>query len=381
MLCTSAGIIFNEGSAVAAQPVWTVVSSPNAGSKINDLYGVSCTSPTDCVAVGQYSDGGEDLIVQTLVESWDGSAWSVVPSPSEPGSNNSNLYAISCTNANSCMAVGSYVDSSVVSQNFAETWNGTDWSIVPTPDVGTDGNALNSVYCTTSTNCVAVGTTNIFGGDTLIEAWDGSSWSVVPSPSEDSDVLDGVSCVGASYCTAVGEYVNGDETVVGTLIESWDGSEWSIVPSPNPGDNFSQLQGVSCYSATSCLAVGQQKTSTSPIVLAETWNGTEWSVGRSPTAMGASEGLISVSCTTSTACIAVGYETVSSRVQNTLITSWNGAKLKVDTSPDGGSKINVLGSVACPGQDDCVAVGDYQAKHHVGDTLVETSSPPGSTDR
>jgi hypothetical protein len=43
---------------------------------------------------------------------------------------------------------------------------------------------------------------------TLIEAWDGSTWSIVPSPDDNSDNLQGVSCGLAGFCAAVGQFLD-----------------------------------------------------------------------------------------------------------------------------------------------------------------------------
>jgi len=71
-----------------------------------------------------------------------------------------------------------------------------------------------------------------------------------------------------------------------TLAEVWDGTSWSSRPTPNPkdpGTNGSVLSGVSCASATACMAVGHYYAG-----LAEAWNGTSWSI-RTASAM-ASDG-------------------------------------------------------------------------------------------
>jgi hypothetical protein len=41
----------------------------------------------------------------------------------------------------------------------------------------------------------------------------------------------------------------------GTLTEQWDGTSWSIVSSPDPRTRPDDLQGVSCASTASCVAV------------------------------------------------------------------------------------------------------------------------------
>ena len=80
-----------------------VVLSPDPGSYAYALPGVACISSNQCVAVGSSSDS--DLAPRTLVESWNGTAWSVVPSPS-PGRYGDWLDAVSCTSLFTCDAVG-----------------------------------------------------------------------------------------------------------------------------------------------------------------------------------------------------------------------------------------------------------------------------------
>jgi hypothetical protein len=75
-----------------------IVASPSPVTSGNDLHGVSCKSPTSCQAVGNAG-------TRTLVESWNGSTWSVAASPS-PGTQITVLSGVSCTSAASCTAVG-----------------------------------------------------------------------------------------------------------------------------------------------------------------------------------------------------------------------------------------------------------------------------------
>jgi hypothetical protein len=68
-------------------------------------------------------------------------------------------------------------------------------------------------------------------------------------------LLSGVSCTAANACTAVGDYDYGSISAdYGTLAERWNGTTWAIQATPNPTD--SQLNGVSCTSATACTAAG-----------------------------------------------------------------------------------------------------------------------------
>jgi hypothetical protein len=68
---------------------------------------VSCVSATACTAVGEYANRAGS--VRTLVESWNGTAWSVVPSPNKGTVNDPNdLSWVSCVPASGCTAVGFY---------------------------------------------------------------------------------------------------------------------------------------------------------------------------------------------------------------------------------------------------------------------------------
>jgi hypothetical protein len=221
---------------------WSVVPSPDPGtpgSSSNDLEAVSCTSVTSCVAVGGY--GNPSSVPQTLVESWNGTAWSVVTSPN-PGGSFSGLDGVSCSSATNCVAVGFHGNSLSVPQTLAESWNGTAWSVVPSPNAGgQSANYLGAVTCASAANCVAVGTYEnpaLVGvyvvNRNLVESWNGTAWSVAPSPNRGSysNALSGASCTSATNCVAVGLFEN-VSNYSQTLVEAWNGSSWTIVPSPN----------------------------------------------------------------------------------------------------------------------------------------------------
>ena len=116
------------------------------------------------------------VALQNGVASAAPSTWSIQPSPNKhiPDS----LNAVSCTSSTFCMAVGSHDNSSGVSRNLSEMWNGTDWVTVKAKDEGSGSNSLNGVSCTSPTNCIAAGYGSGEYKDGLIEVFNGSSWSV-----------------------------------------------------------------------------------------------------------------------------------------------------------------------------------------------------------
>jgi hypothetical protein len=239
---------------------WSLVPNPNPGFG-DELSGVSCTSSTNCVAVGvSYPSDNPGGI--TLVESWDGTTWSVVSSPN--GGEPDSLSSVSCTSPTSCLAIGEDYTGSW--QALVESWNGSIWSIAPNPNItGYVSFGISDISCTGSpiTNCLAVGDGSSAKGvwDTLVESWDGSTWLNVSSPNvgKDGNFLNGVSCFSPSDCVAAGFYDKYGRS--NTLIQSWNGSAMAAVPSPNPGSTSSPysniFDAVSCVSSTICMAVGQ----------------------------------------------------------------------------------------------------------------------------
>ena len=82
--------------------MWSIVSSPNAGTSDDVLLSVSCVSAYECVAVGYTYTGSA---VETLVMVWDGSVWSIMSSPNA-GTSDDALYSVSCVSATECVAGG-----------------------------------------------------------------------------------------------------------------------------------------------------------------------------------------------------------------------------------------------------------------------------------
>jgi len=81
---------------------------------------VSCDSPGPCQAVGLYRPTSLSTF-QTLIESWDGTSWSLDPSPNS-GTAYNVLTGVSCSpSANTCQAVGNFASSPGTYQSLVET--------------------------------------------------------------------------------------------------------------------------------------------------------------------------------------------------------------------------------------------------------------------
>ena len=201
---------------------WSVMPSPNPGTagSIRDLRSVSCTSAAACMATGNYFTRRHGP-GRTLAESWNGTRWALLPSPSR--GSDSYLQGVSCTSAEACTATGysTIGGPGGPERTLAESWNGTRWALVPSPSPhpGYDSE-LASVSCVSAASCTATGSSIGNQALTLIESWNGTRWSVVPSPGRgNASYLTGVSCTSASACTATGQTDNSREGSR-TLIES-----------------------------------------------------------------------------------------------------------------------------------------------------------------
>jgi hypothetical protein len=183
--------------------------TPNlSGETHSSLSSVSCTSATACSAVGTYWTLGANV---TLAEAWNGTKWAVQATPNPAGALNTYLDAVSCSSATACAAVGNYVVSNPFYQGLAELWNETDWTIERTPS---------------------------------------------PTPGASEISLDAVACYSNNFCIAVESYQNRSGIEL-TLAEKWNGEKCVVQSTPNPKrEEVSSLTGISCTSATSCIAVG-----------------------------------------------------------------------------------------------------------------------------
>ena len=246
---------------------WSVSTSFVSALSGQLAVGVADISPTDAYAVG----GGLGSAHTGLVAQWNGSTWTRVTVPLPKNNNmSSNLDAISADSGSDVWIVGTYlfeVNSSDYSEEtYSLHWNGSAWTIVPMPlNPGTNPNvgySLDAIKANSPTDVWAVGdeynlTTN--SSSTLIEHYNGTQWSIVPSPSPGTGgVLNGVTTSNATNNVwAVGDYTPTGSSVVQTLTLNWNGNTWSTVASPNGSTGSSVLFSVATTPGASIVqAVG-----------------------------------------------------------------------------------------------------------------------------
>jgi hypothetical protein len=366
----------------AATSGWTIVAGADVNLQNSNLaLGSTCTDTWNCWAVGgTIANLNKNGTPTALFEHWNGSSWTANPGAalSTPLS---LLWDVTCVAASDCWAVGiEKSDNSAGPTTLAEHWDGSNWSVVATPDTA---GYLFSVTCTASNDCWAAGTTTTDDGNSdplhgFIDHWNGATWSSTPTQptGQTYDQFDSVTCAGASDCWAVGfagpnaESNNFLPDVVpnvagdSALVEHWNGLDWTIVDAPSaPSPLGTYLSSVTCTSSEQCWTVGStMDTAGNPLsTVVDSWDGTSWTTVPSPNPSGTGNLLTDVTCTSATNCWASGADGIqsgqnSSTEPNPMIESWNGSAWSVDPTPNV-TFFGYLNTVACTGGSGCFATG------------------------
>lgn len=355
---------------------WNISNSPNVGTS-SDLAAITrVPNSSQLWAVGGYANSSNSGL--TLIENWNGTNWSIISSPNV-GSSGNALSGVAAASATNVWAVGSYLNSNGTSQTLTEHWNGKSWKIVSSPDPGQGPDYLNAITRIPGTKqFMAVGfyVDNTGAEQTLIEQWNGTSWQVVPSPSAgSSNDLYGVVALSASNIWAVGTI--GPSRQLVDFIH-WDGTSWSTVTAQNIGFG-PDLNAITGLSSKNFWSVGeyQDMNTFSFQTLVEHWNGTKWKIVSSPNVGTGGNELNGVVAVSSSDIWAVGFSCSDSvcvsGIRQTLIEHWDGTSWTIIPSPNVGSGSNGLNAVVnLPLNNTVWAVGSYVDSGGNDQTLVES---------
>jgi hypothetical protein len=340
----------------AATLLWRVTETPHPSSSIpSELFGVACPTGAGCFAVG-------DAHYETLVEYWDGTSWTRMASPNPGPEGSGFLYQVSCPSSMSCFAVGQYSfpyrPNHPGEKTLVEHWDGTNWTVMPSPNRQDEQfSALNGVSCPSSTRCFALGSDL---RTAFIEQWDGIRWSNVAMPTASAnDELGAVSCPTTTSCFAVGDSSPQPGEVQRALVEHWNGSRWTVMTGTPSPSNFDELNGVACPRPNNCFAVGSEQFTQRALV--EHWNGHgTWTVMNGTPSPSDHTVLVGVSCPTTKNCFADGIWSSGSnpqtRPQKALVEHWTGHGAWVVMRGPELSNSWLFG-LSCPSATSCVAVG------------------------
>jgi hypothetical protein len=358
---------------------WTVQQAQRLGGSDNSLGAVAASSPTDVWAVGNFLpddvNANRDATL-TLAEHYDGASWSVVPTPNT-GVNFNSFYGVAASQGQA-WAVGTYLDAQYDNRALVEVWNGSQWTIANVPQPGALRDQLFGAAASSPSDVWSVGDQEGSDGvfHTLAEHWDGNAWSVVPTPDPGSngDLFYGVTTEGPNDAWAVGQQLGsaGPDQV---LVEHWDGSSWSVVSTPAVSGGTAMLNGVAA-SGSDVWAVGQvDSPDGGGRPLAEVFDGTSWQIASLPASAGSNWTSLWGVASSPGGVWAVGsFVDPTSDNNQPLLLQDVGGTWTVVNGPVPGSGANILGGVTSVGND-LWAAGVYD-NGKSGLPLVETHTSP-----
>lgn len=272
---------------------WELATLPVPSGDQATLDAVDDVAPDNVWAVGTTYNGsaGTSPDGVTLIEHFDGTSWSIIPSPNgatgTPGDSNI-LDAIAGTDPDDLWAAG-YVSNNDIGDltMLFEHWNGTSWSLVAAPGKGNKFEIASSLVVISSDDVWAVG--SFASSATLAANWNGTKWSIVKTPNfvgkgHPENLLSSVSAFGPNDVWASGYAFNvNDENFALPYVLHWNGSTWSMTEVPNHGSEGSRLRGIQVLSRNDVWAVGQAQQDDGAILsLTEQFNGKSWSIQKSP---------------------------------------------------------------------------------------------------
>jgi hypothetical protein len=306
---------------------WNVVPSPNVSPERNLLRAVAAVG-TEAWAVGDYdADLGPNVNPHTLAIRWDGSAWSVVPSPNV-GNGWNVLEAVTAIAADDLWAVGwsAPMTTGGTPQTLTLHGDGQTWELVDSP-VLTGGSELlaidaegGEVWAVGDRAGPGDGSTGVAS---LAVRPSGSAWEVLPTPNLGSarNHLYAVDVIGPGDAWAVGRWRHVGETSR-TFAIHWDGASWTHVPTPDPGLDGT-LWDVEGAAADDVWAIGSFHNGTDYEAMTLHWDGTEWTVVANP---GGGNAI----------AVAAGDDAWT---MGTTVTHWDGSAWTPVAAPDSGGDV------------------------------------------
>jgi len=234
---------FQVASGVETVPVidhfngttWTIVRSPRPDFSV--LSGIAGTSASDIWATGRQFHHGRAI---SIIEHYDGRQWTRMTSPS-PVTDYMDLGAIAAISPGNVWVAGDYRDSGSVFRTLVEHYDGHAWSIVPSPNLGKGNNYLTALTVLDGMPWAVGRAKDGANNRPLALRWSGSAWSghLLPRSGSGDEALNAVVTSGRTLW-AVGNKTNAAGKMR-TLTMRYSNGTWTVVTSPNLGRNDNVL--------------------------------------------------------------------------------------------------------------------------------------------
>lgn len=187
-------------------------------------------------------------------------SWEPVESP-DPEDGGSMLLGVVAVAPDDAWAVGGAGDPVAPTSTLAIRWNGAEWDLVPSPNVGSVANRFDAVDALSPDAAWAVGRASNGVGDVPIAAqWDGGAWTLLPMPADLGEgALTGVAAISTDDVWAVGYTGDAEIGAERALALHWNGFEWTSAPvQPALGGGRTGLVAITGTIGSDLWAVGYQ---------------------------------------------------------------------------------------------------------------------------
>jgi hypothetical protein len=377
----------------------------NAGGSVSTTMAISCTGSGSCSAGGSYYDSSNDPQAFVVTESngtW-GSAEEVpgFSSLNSAGAG-SGLNALSCSSPGNCSAGGNYADVNGYVQAFiTNEVNGTWTTAVEVPGTASlnvnNNAALTAMQCNANGACSAsgyYGTLQKQDGTFVVNELQGTWQSAIALPqsnlvSSSSPIDPGaISCSSVGNCALVGSYQSAPN-VSNPFVANEIGGTWQNATElqgvNQTGLSDAGLSAVSCSTNGNCSASGyvaQSATAQQGIVASEvngTWGSALPVPGLSTLDVANDEIAQAISCVSPGNCTTGGFYSAATHVGHAYVAdqvngTWeNAIELPGSATLDSGGDGSVF-NVVCSADDSCQVSGIYADSSNNAQCLVDSSA-------
>jgi hypothetical protein len=351
-----------SGFASAAPTVQTVANTEAVGS-------IACWTATNCVAVGE--ENVNQPVIVPITNGIPGTA-QIVPVQANSGA---SLTGVACEpTTTTCIAVGES-DGGTVQPLVVQIVNGTAGS---PESLTNDSYGLNDIACTSSTACVAVGSTPFVSYSSPAPGVVVPLTNGTPGPAEEvSDgglgdvIFDGIACMSAAECVATAVDQVPYENQGQLSLESFGADV--VISGATPGSLIldQDLEGIwrgTCPTSTSCLFASNNNAGASSLVSIDAAG----SPSTPQTVPGAGQRPEDVVCPLSSSACGFTSSGVSGGMPTSYIAPVSNGVPGASVAVQGGF---TLLRVACPTTTSCLA-GAYKGEGPTAVGAVATLSPP-----
>lgn len=380
-----AAILALTAGLAAASPVsWGKATEAKGTGALNDggnagVTAVSCGDTGACASVGHYSDA--NAVTHAFVQSETGGVWDyAIPVPGIDPQAASEALGVSCGSPTECTAGGDYTGADEFTQPFVAVEKNGNWDAAITIQLADGSDFVNPVVtaisCPSAGFCAAGG--NYTDGSGMQQAFvvdekNGTWGQAIPVPNITivnfaGAAVNTITCAVAGNC-AVGGYFVDQRAVTQAFVANERAGVWRAVlkvPGVSGLDvgRDSQTTSVSCGSGNNCSAGGyytDKNGTEQPFVAVEKrgyWNYAVRVLGIS-TLNKTGSSITSLSCTGAAVCSGGGYYIAGGQMQAFVVSErkyrWGTAQ---QLAIDNASHVQ-LESVSCSSPGECAAAGFY----------------------